>query len=687
MALPPIDWRTASRLAYVVRVEYGWPGEEDPRVARFCGPKWATGSGLRADVEGLGSPRNYAGRGGECTVERDLGGLASRVQSMPELVLSLDLGGADDPMLAEMQTGRWSGHRLDAWVVQLDTRRRVVAASHRFAGTVDRDPDGVTNQSSKVVATQGFVGIERRMPNYVMPGDMRPGVLEQTYTVGDTSVISANPGDTGFANVAHMFHPGTYASIPGGYAGNPKWEGVAIGPVYGNAYGGDTCWRELVCYGVNERPDVGSGVAYYFFVSPQFNCYVDEVWWSDPGAGVIRGAVDPPNATTVNQVESFNNHSPLMGPVGTCCVLRTTTGMVDSFVTEPFPELHGKVAGPDAGRVYASGVLYGGAIEALGRQAGKALDHDILGQLFEVDLGLPDTFAAGALADWAASAPQGGTTPLNYRKFHTSIPATTGDTVPLVRDAVGELLALVESDMAQRLDPATNERRMVPRRRRPNPLSVALSHLPDHTITKADLQSGHRAARTAWTRLTDPDGHYANELRAKSATYQTHPLQKPGDPTDNLAPTQHDAATVITEAEQRADAGNGVVQRAHRGKHWVHQELTGQDSYHAHAHGTGKGFTDAVAFMAAGRAQPQVAVEVELGQLGFGVELLDTVRYDLAGLVVGDGHVRKAVEDLGRFGVRLTTYHADFFEEGRGGGPAGVGGHNEDVDDSHTDPN
>ena len=92
-------------------------------------------------------------------------------------------------------------------------------------------------------------------------------------------------------------------------------------------------------------------------------------------------------------------------------------------------------------------------------------------------------------------------------------------------------------------------------------------------------------------------------------------------------------------------------------------------------------------FLASGRAQPQVSVEVNLGQLGFGVELMDHVRYDIAGLSVGDGHVRRAVEDLGRFGVRLTTYHADFFKDGRGdGGPAGADGQNEDVE-RHTDPN
>lgn len=680
MGLPFIDFSDPLlRLAYVCRVDY-LVGDQRKKL-RIAGPREATGSGLRCDVEGLGYPCNWQGRGGVGSIDRDLGGLHSHVQHQPELTLEIDIGGPADPLLVDAQDGRWNGGEVRLWVVALDNHRRVVAAQERFRGRMDRDPQDVTNRSMKLVAVEGLVGVEERMPRYRFPDHVGPGD-DHGWTVGDTAVIGV-PGDTGYGNVVNQWHPGTYAAIPLGYASPPSWAGKEIGPVYGNAYGGDTCWRQLVCYGRNERPDVVSGVVYYFFVSPQFDCYVDEAWWEQTSAGVIRGAVDAPNTNTIHFIEAFNNRDPAMGPVGTCARLKTVDGYVDNFSFQPFDRLYAKVAGPGAGIPYAT--FYGGNIEALRRGAGVSLDAEVLEQLFTVDLGLPDAFGTGAVADWSSSAPNGATTANHYRRFHNNIPSNVGDEVPLVRDVVGELMALVESDLVQRFDPATGERRLYPKRRRPNPMSQGNGQDPDHIIEAAHLLSGHRAQRDAWVLRPDPDGYYSNDFRADGPTHSTHPLLSATDGVSNLTPSKKHSKVVKDELEQQGP--QGVVTRTQKGKFWVHHEDTEHDAAHAHTHDLGNGFSDAITIIAGGRAQPQWTVEVEMGHRGFGVELMDVVRYNVSGLRVGDGHCRGVVEDLNRFTVRLTTYHATFFPEGRGGGYDDAHGARIEELETRADPN
>lgn len=666
-ALPTVDFeKVGARFAYLVRVEYEVAGSA--RVLRVSGPTRAVGSGVRSDVDG--SWANYEGRSDGAKVTRSLGPLKNHVQSVPVFSLSLAVSGPGDPLLSDAQTGRWG--TLVVWAVELDSARRVVAAVERFRGRVDRGAPRSTERTVEFQATGGMLGIDERLISYRMPTDLSAGSSTTPYSIGDTQAIGI-PSDNGRGNVVNMFHPGTYASIPNGYSSPPSWEGREIGPVYGNAYGADLAWRELVPYGANERPSIVNGRCYYFFVSPQFGCFVDEVWWSNPTNSLIRGAVQIGAATTVHHVETFNNRDERFGPVGTCAVLRTTTGYADDFSADPYPKIFGKVAGPPAGVVV--GTLYSGSIELLSRGAGDYVDSDIIERIFE-EVGFPNELGIGAISAFSAGAPSGSSGSNTYRRFHASVPQSVGDEIPMVRDALGELCSMVGADIAQRTDPVDGVRRLFPVRRKPNPVDPD----PDHTVRKGDLLGAHASAVAGWSVRPDPDGHYCSVFSAEGPSFTTHPLQAGSDPSDNLEPSRRYSA----EIEIPAELQYGRVRRKFRGKFWTHEQLSSGLAAHSHSHGSGGGFDDFAEIAASERGQRQWSVEVEMGPKGFSMELGDSVRLDLPGLELSDGHLRKVQEDLTRWSCRITVYIGSFFA---GSHAAPVENEDDETHEDGEDPN
>jgi hypothetical protein len=642
VALPLLDFSIESlRLVYLVRVEYAWSSRV--YVERWAGPTSKTGAGVEADVDG--EPALYRGRLlDDLEIERDLGGLDNAVQTSSSLSFSVALGEEDDGsggFRERVQRGRWLGHKVDVWYARVDDRGRVVSAVHRFTGKVSRDPSEVTEIGFSFDAVETMILLDRRLPAGTWPAS----TMVSGWDHKDPCIIG--PG-----GVEHRWHPGDQG-VPGrAYAIAKPDRGKRVGFVFGKSYFDGAIWRETPYYGAQTDPFTPpNGEFLFFFVSPQFDCYVHELRWEKPSAGTVHGCTDATGPGVF--CSSFNNYDPAFGPVGTCVSLTgAVPGLTDYFFLEPYPRMWARVSGPGAGSVYYTdeggsvGIMQEDPLSEATSWDSEIVEHVIASPDM---LDSPDALGSGAISDFHSLAPVGANSYGNYRKMASPIPETLGTPPPLVRDVLGELLRMVGADLVVRYDPASGEQRIFPIRRRPNPVQPD----EDVIIHRHWLKDGSHSTIPSYVKESDPDRYYGNAFEATDAG-DHRLLEVVTNLPGSLEPHR---ASFEVPVEQTEAGANEVVERDDDFSLWAPREEP--DRYGA----TGLGFSDVTQRITSDRAQEQIVVKAVLGHYGFGLNLGTVVRFDLARLHVTEpGHVRRMLERPGFNECEIACYHVAFFE-------------------------
>lgn len=643
---------------------------------RWCGPQTRTTSGFWARIApGIVGPLTYAWepRITEIETDEDIGGLDNHVQVVSQMSIFVRCGGKDDRsraygssvvsnmlLLEAAQHLRWEGGRCRAWTASINPvtgRQTSDIPVPLWTGHVDSEPKEIGLDGFGLSITAGIVAVNADLPLEEIPaGDESPPEWSH-----DSDVTVGSYG------TSHTWHPNDYRLSPS------KW-GRFLGLVWGPAKGAGATWpqrqiwKECYFYG---RQTTGVTIYQFIHVSPQFNCYVHELAYEDPDNSQIQRRVD--SSVTL----SFNNYDVARGPIGTNVRIAATTAVVSDWWSEPFPRVVARVSGPGSAHETgpADSHCAGDSIQLLAHgTAAEWRDDEILEQIFDM-AGYSAAWGTAALSTFASTAPLGpiyGTD--QYRHMGCAVHPEIVDRPPTMRDALGELLFLVQADLVQKPDGA--DLSLFPLRRRPNPVQPDA----DHVIRDSDLLTGHGGRMRDWVRLSDPDGIYLTALTVDSPEFLAEPTSVAGgDDTDDLAPTMDYSGTHTDTFEETQ---LGAVRSAKESlKWWIPTyELPELDAH---------GWNEAVDLAGATRSQRQVVVEVTIGPRGMGMHLGDTVEYDIAGLVPdgaiapgtyagpGVGHIRRKTVDWATQAVTLTTYHNLFFEGSRaapsGADDAGVG--------------
>ena len=621
-----IDW-TSGRvdLVHLIEVSYLDAGG-DPQTARWCGPRSRARSGVAAGP--TGTRHQWESRVDSCALDWTLGPLSVAVQALSDLDLRVTTAGGDDALLEAAQRGRWRGRPIRMWLWD----RAADTYQQRFEGVVDRDPGDVSYSGFALRAT-ATMDVDAAWPGTRLPAK-RSGPTEWSHkTVTVPGVMDpAYP-----LALAHSFHPGTN---PAGADYLQSHPGKIVGPVLGQ----DTSsgiWRQCPFYGANLASGIGPPDNYFFFhVSPQPYCHVPEVWYEDLAAGTL---VHVSEAT--NDLETFALFDPTMGPTGTNIRLAGVAATFPDFQSSPYPRLMARIAGPFRGQQYSAGAPENGAVQVLvGSGMALTQDYDILRHILNDSsmMGLsPSIWGSGAPLHLALG-PDGPSGTTAYASLMGAVPKDFLDSPLRARDVLGELLMLIQADLALRWDPIQGAVRLYALRRRP---SVGAQAAADWMIRRADLvHGGHPGAIPDCRQDSDPDGAYATDVQVVGATrYLPAETVAGGYPSNDVAPTTHEVARHRDSAEE---ALGPAVAASHGLKWWSHAPDP-----------AGDGWVDGAEFLGALRSQPQRWLRSTLGWHHFGVQLCDTVAYAVPGVLDSVGQVRALRYDYGRGTVTVRSWH------------------------------
>ena len=661
-----------SSWCYLAQIEYTTAAtpETEPETKRvyWSGPREVISSGVTTTIDPTDEARFLSSTGwspdmvyweprlSKASLSRTFGSITTHVQPATSFRMDVNVDGLGEPdLLSDLLTGRWANKSIRVWFFNTNRRTAIL----RFDGLLDRNPTSVTLGGFRIAASQR-PGFDHQWPMTKMPDSEAPNGGLNSYGPYSRIEECAVGGPGGLTDA---FHPGVpfIGNTPNGlgYHIPERHRGTLIPPLFGgNPLTNDGIYRELIYYGYNSRPDVGSGIFHFFHVSAQFNCYVDKIWWSK-NDGSVASAVDPGTSITVVNVMVFNNYNEQWGPVGTNVRLATTTAFTDSFYGQNANTCMGRCYGPDTGKeqspVLASlSVPEYPQIKTIGYTtygSTHSSDDAVLELIFSDMLDMSNVFVTGALATFANSAPFGPTGSMDWRRFQASVPLKAADEPPQLRGIIGDLAMASNFDIAYKLDPITNAVRMAPVRRRPCPGDMA----PDWIIQEGDPIQIYPAA---WTHLDDADGVYANEVSVKSPEYLEEPLAgASGTGVINPGNIQfikiHD-----DDIEQLESRHGGVKYKSISMRYWTPTSDTGA--------------TDAYEFIGENLSQPQRGVRIVLGKRHYEMELGDVVAYDLSGLYKSPGQIRELSEEWDDMTLEVYSVHIVFLESAQPRGNPGA---------------
>lgn len=657
-------------LAYLVEGGFHLPGRFGDIMQRvfWCGPTARTGSGLTTpDPEALSAGKgdrgyiNWEGRLSRCSLDATLGNLKEHVQAMPEVTFTVAYGAVEDEEVPgnkgldiAVLEGRWTNKPIKIWLYDMDSGDFQQIASGRW----DRDPTSVRPGSFRCSAALQIVPPGVQWPMTKIPTEV-------------PAAWSTDPSILGPAPLAGQYwFPNSFGS--GGYAIADDHKGVHVGHIFGvhglpdptdSAAGtGQGIWREIVPYGQADHNTFGQIFAH---VSPSPSCWVQEIYFED-NEGNVR-SVDDDIANYV--IATFENTDPTRGPIGTNVRFTVTS-------TDLSSNAGGAYAIGRGGRVFARIAGRGFALRPPGWNQnnnpwlgligvpGDPHEPDLIGapradiaEVFEdafesADLlGIPNTFGANAISDFAAQYPS---TLRSFKQLCCAVPLEL-DKQPLdFAEVIGDLARTVPCDIVARFDPVTEEVRLFPVWRGPRPGQTA-----DHTFTEADLTN---SSLIPLTMLDDPDGNYNN-----SYTYEPPPHYLRGHRTIESAASglpaeviQNEnlpirAQTVDNVPEQQFERFGAVRAEEEEGKHWIRWK----PAYNYIQPGEHEGMRLAAFWIAEERQQKQQVIVARHGFQGFRVEMGDVIKYDIPGVWGDLGMVRAMRYDLDAQTVEIRSYHVD----------------------------
>lgn len=656
----PWDWEAApSGWVYALDVDY-LDASGEQQTARWCGPRTRTGSGLAAAI-GESTVRQWESRLGRARHSLTLGGLRQHVQAVASFGVTVDLAG-DEQLLRDLRDGRWVGRDIRGYFYDRNTG----AWLEMLRGRVRRGLS-IGIDRARLRATAGPLLLSEPWPmtrlyraplaeavdEFQIPvsGDADPEIN----TISHNHVIAVGGAGSytapwGGGARDHSWHPSIFSVSAPPYAAYRMigdHAGKYAGAVWGNgntALTGVRVWREVVPYGSVDDPV--AGWYFFFHVSQQLGCYVHEIAWTDTDVtpNVILEATDSLQAGPDRIVQTFNNHDPDIGPVGSNCRLFHADGLGSGV-----PEWSG--AGSTV-RFFAriSGPFHnvedtdeGGSIEVLEVSGSiQYMDHRVIEQVFD-DLGLAGELGQGAAAEYGSTTEVGPEAGLDYLRMVCAVPRSIVDRPPSIRDVLGDLFRLGGGDLVQRFEtagPNTDTQRLFPRRRRPSPSYPDA----DWTLRRGDLVSPDPGA---WELEDDPESDYANRVRVESPEYGIGPQDTDGDAADDVLDADAHVSRLHDDAGEQALYGS-VEADDEDVKHWVCFPGGEADGYE---------------FMGASRSQRQWWSRVPLGAPRFAVQLTDTVRYEgVPGMLTSVGQVREIEQEWDALHVEVRAVHVTHFE-------------------------
>lgn len=618
-----IERRQDREVVFLARLTYHDSGGTEKQV-RWCGPTLKCGSGIiyREPDDANGAAYYWEPRCSGLTIEHDLGPLRQNVQSISDLSLIVKAT-ADESLRDELTSGRWANKDVDVWALEIDLSngRPEPTANYQaiYTGRTDKGPTGIEDGSFRIRAYAGIID---------------PGTLWPTYRWPESQVAAETRWPDGDDNTAADPYTRTIAI---------SWHhfGVFIPPVFGTGV-----YREVYFFG--QRAGAPSD-SWNFFVSPQTNCWVEQMWvlgLSDPGQGGGPPYVADVVADYGCTLNVYENTDADLGPVGTSVQVYKAGGISlmapnnGTYRARAFA----RVSGPNVGTFSPSPFYIGtGTV----REDVDEVLYDVFtdAQL----LNTSDPFASGALTSFDSGNPYSEAEAWHLRQVVPLLDDDglkdyngpiadilhSGGTPPLLSDVLGDLMRRLNADLVGRYDSTADAVKIAPIWRAPQSGTAA-----DYSFNESDLIS---RAPLSLVIERDPDGAYANRVRRRDAERLIEPLQSENQ--IEVRDTRSDESEDTTE--QGATKHGDVVEISDQIRWWAHHD----DDAAA----------EAADMLLNERAQDHVVVEAELGLRAFDVEPGETADFEITGVPTTVGQVRTLVQDWVALRVTLTTHHIEFY--------------------------
>lgn len=644
----PIDWTTRERalnLAYLFEATYHDENGVE-RMVHWCGPKARVGSGLSIPVpvhSGDGSPVTcvWEARLNRCSLDLTMGNIDQTIGSISDLSFTVDISGgsqASVPVAGDLRRdivfGRWRGRQCRIWTYDLDTGDTAIMGR----GTFDRDPSSIGASSFQIVV------------------DISPLLATDVWPVGR---IPVNTNEFTAPTVGSYWYPTQFYISPeheGRYLGLNFGDGPLIESNYSSPPSDNWVWKEVVPYGRRTSPVGPLGSHYvYAWVSPQFNCFVDEIWYENSEAAQHEDAVPIINTTNI---ETFENRNPNVGPIGT--IVRFFASETDPAIPQnplgfrwwegSFPRVTARVSGIGAGQVDTSQTpvdfngspVSGAAIYKRSQSTVRATVWTIIEDTITRPelLNKSNVLGTNSISDFKNSAPV-VTDPVAWGNMACTVPRDISDRPLPAREAFGELARSFPFDFAQKYDTVADDWRWFPVWR------SGFTTPPKYIFGVEDMS---RTDAPAVAQYSDADGKYANEVLVDTISYigaTVYPIPS-GDsntvpqfmPEISRARFRHNDTF-----EQLPTKEGEVVTVDVKMKHWQHYGDAGNSS--------------SAWQIGEERSQPQRTVQATHGVRSFRVQLGEAIQYDMIGINSDVGMVRKMRYDFDLQQVQITSYHID----------------------------
>ena len=644
----PIDWTTRERELNLVYLFEGSYHDENgvERLVHWCGPKARTGSGLSVATPVHSAMEKsvtcvWEARLNRCSLELDMGNIDQTIGAISDLTFSVDISGgsqASVPVAGELRRdivyGRWRGRTCRIWLYDLDTGDTQVMGR----GSFDRDPTSIGPNSFQIVV------------------DIAPLLSTTQWPQGR---IPMNTDGFTVPSVGSYWRPTQFYLNPehvGKFLGLSFGDGAVVESTYTNPTSDNWVWKEVVPYG-RRTSDIGPLGSHYVYawVSPQFNCFVDNIWYENSEASQHEDALPIINTTNI---ETFENRNPNVGPIGT--IVRFFASNTDSSIPQnplgfrwwegSYPRVVARVSGaatgvPDTSVVatdFNGGIMPGTTVykKSLGgvRAAVWQIIEDIITRPELLDRS--DVLGSGSILDFKNSAPT-VSKPVPWANMACTVPAKISDKPLPAREAFGELARCFPFDFAQRYDTSADDWRWYPVWR------SGFTTEPSYIFGVEDMS---RTDAPAVAQYNNSDGKYANEVLVDTIEYIGSPVWPIPSGDANTVP---DIMPMISPTrfrhndtfEQLPTKQGEVVTTDLKMKHWQHYSDDGNSS--------------AAWQIGEERSQPQRTVQATHGVRSFRVQMGAAIKYDMVGINSDVGMVRKMRFDFDLQQVQITSYHID----------------------------
>lgn len=623
----PIDWTTRERelsLAYLFEATYHDENGLE-RMVHWCGPKARVGSGLSVpvpDYSGAAQARTcvWEARMNRASMDLTMGNIDQFIGAISDFTFTVDISGgsqATEPVAGELRRdivfGRWKNKQCRLWILDIETGDTQIMGR----GTLDRNPSSIGPNSFQLVMDIN--------PLFPATLDWPQGAI---------------PVD---ADVFTYSNPGSHLYAPSQYMLNPDHVGKFLGLNFGNGsiIDDDYVWKEIIPFGRK----VLSGSEFYVFcwVSPQKNCYVDEVYWEN------TNGENTPIAVLSNPIEPIEYLDPTMGPSGTCVRLRIPATSDFNFVWwapagGAKSRIFARVKGPNVGQ-HSSYATDASGNNPVSLYAATGTTRSAVWEVIEDSitrpdmLNMPDALGTNAITNFRSTAPT-VPSPNEFANLACVVPLDPSDSPISAREALGTMAQFFPFDFAQRYDTAAGDWRIFPVWR------SSFNSTPDYIFGVEDMS---RTDAPAAAQYDNTDGKYANQVFVDTPDRYGHPTVASTTSTsggeNKIDPVVKERYQHSDTAEQGPTRENAVITATIQPKHWLHYGSLGNSS--------------ASWSLGEERSQPQRTVQATHGVRSFRVQMGAAIKYDMVGINSDVGMVRKMRYDFDLQQVQITSYHID----------------------------